>query len=146
MVFVDHQVPQDSESHGRIPSAARVEVARSADTPGGHWAAALEDRQVINGMVYKIRTGVSWRDLQEGHDPWKTVNTRFRRYALGACSPALCSRSKPKPMLLETSTGSCRSTPPSSALTSTPPPPAGKGGGIGRTNRTITPSADPEVD
>ncbi|CAM5444410.1 IS5 family transposase [Streptomyces purpurascens] len=42
----------------------------------------VEDRQVINGMVYKIRTGISWRDLPECYGPWKTVYTRFRRYAL----------------------------------------------------------------
>ncbi|MEV0301412.1 transposase [Streptomyces prasinus] len=23
----------------------------------------VDDRQVVNGMVYKIRTGISWRDL-----------------------------------------------------------------------------------
>jgi hypothetical protein len=27
-------------------------------------------RQVINGMVYKIRTGISWRDLPERYGPW----------------------------------------------------------------------------
>lgn len=42
----------------------------------------MADRQVINGMVYKIRTGISWRDLPERYEPWKTVYTRFRRYAL----------------------------------------------------------------
>ncbi|MFF7894054.1 IS5 family transposase [Streptomyces sp. NPDC007907] len=42
----------------------------------------VEDRQVINGMVYKIRTGISWRDLPERYGPWMTVYTRFRRYAL----------------------------------------------------------------
>ncbi|MEU4896135.1 IS5 family transposase [Streptomyces sp. NPDC044780] len=42
----------------------------------------VEDRQVVNGMVYKIRTGISWRDLPERYGPWKTVYTRFRRYAL----------------------------------------------------------------
>ncbi|MFJ3043469.1 IS5 family transposase [Streptomyces tendae] len=42
----------------------------------------VSDRQVINGMVYKIRTGISWRDLPERYGPWKTVYTRFRRYAL----------------------------------------------------------------
>ncbi|MCW8103040.1 transposase [Streptomyces tauricus] len=42
----------------------------------------LPDQQVINGMVYKIRTGISWRDLPERHGPWQTVYTRFRRYAL----------------------------------------------------------------
>ncbi|WP_406191081.1 IS5 family transposase [Streptomyces sp. NBC_01017] len=42
----------------------------------------VEDRHVINAMVYKIRTGISWRDLPERYGPWKTVYTRFRRYAL----------------------------------------------------------------
>ncbi|WP_328433046.1 transposase [Streptomyces sp. NBC_00425] len=39
----------------------------------------VEDRQVVNGMVYKIRTGISWRDLPERYGPWQTVYTRFRR-------------------------------------------------------------------
>ncbi|QEV50505.1 transposase [Streptomyces platensis] len=42
----------------------------------------VSDRQVINGMVYKIRTGISWRDLPERYGPWQTVCTCFRRYAL----------------------------------------------------------------
>ncbi|WP_443079728.1 IS5 family transposase [Streptomyces sp. NBC_01717] len=42
----------------------------------------VDDRRVINGMVYKIRTGITWRDLPERYGPWKTVYTRFRRYAL----------------------------------------------------------------
>ncbi|MFE5191906.1 transposase [Streptomyces sp. NPDC056628] len=29
----------------------------------------VADRQVINGMVYKIRTGISWRDLPERYGP-----------------------------------------------------------------------------
>ncbi|MGX1364830.1 transposase [Streptomyces canus] len=33
-------------------------------------------------MVYKIRTGISWRDLPERYGPWETVYTRFRCYAL----------------------------------------------------------------
>ncbi|MGI5380571.1 IS5 family transposase [Streptomyces sp. CA-251387] len=42
----------------------------------------VEDRKIVNGMVYKIRTGISWRDLPARYGPWKTVYTRFRRYAL----------------------------------------------------------------
>ncbi|MFJ3673719.1 IS5 family transposase [Streptomyces sp. NPDC090106] len=42
----------------------------------------VEDRQVVNGMVYKIRTGISWRDLPERYSSWQTAHTRFRRYAL----------------------------------------------------------------
>ncbi|MES4890544.1 transposase [Streptomyces sp. NPDC096012] len=30
----------------------------------------VADRQVANGMVYKIRTGASWRDLSERCGPW----------------------------------------------------------------------------
>ncbi|WP_435853965.1 IS5 family transposase [Streptomyces misionensis] len=42
----------------------------------------VDDRQVINGMIYKIRTGLPWRDLPDRYGPWQTVYTRFRRYAL----------------------------------------------------------------
>ncbi|WP_328724209.1 transposase [Streptomyces sp. NBC_00259] len=43
----------------------------------------VADRQVINGMVYKIRTGISWRDLPEHYGPVEDgFYTRFRRYAL----------------------------------------------------------------
>ncbi|WP_413104799.1 transposase [Streptomyces sp. Inha503] len=41
-----------------------------------------DDRRVVNGMVYKIRTGITWRDLPERYGSWKTVYTRLRRYAL----------------------------------------------------------------
>ncbi|MFC9219382.1 transposase [Streptomyces hygroscopicus] len=33
----------------------------------------VEDRQVVNGMVGEIRTGISWRDLPERHGPWQTA-------------------------------------------------------------------------
>ncbi|MER6124613.1 transposase [Streptomyces sp. NPDC001795] len=42
----------------------------------------LQDRKIINGVVHKIRTGLSWRDLPARYGPWKTVYTRFRRQAL----------------------------------------------------------------
>ncbi|MET9648512.1 IS5 family transposase [Streptomyces syringium] len=42
----------------------------------------VDDRRLVNGMVYKIRTGISWRDLPERYGPWQSAYTRFRRYAL----------------------------------------------------------------
>ncbi|MEV0185884.1 transposase [Streptomyces sp. NPDC050625] len=33
----------------------------------------LEDRKIINGLVYKIRTGISWRELPARYGPWKTA-------------------------------------------------------------------------
>ncbi|MEU2205707.1 transposase [Streptomyces hygroscopicus] len=48
----------------------------------------VEDRQVVNGMVGEIRTGISWRDLPERHGPWKTAYTPLR---------PLCARQSPHP-------------------------------------------------
>ncbi|MBT2540549.1 IS5 family transposase [Streptomyces sp. ISL-44] len=42
----------------------------------------VNDRQVLHAMVYKIRTRVPWGDLPERYGSWKTVYTRFRRYAI----------------------------------------------------------------
>ena len=42
----------------------------------------VDDRQVINGMICKIHTGLPWRDLPDRYGPWQTVHTRFPRYAL----------------------------------------------------------------
>ncbi|WP_326719870.1 transposase [Streptomyces sp. NBC_00243] len=50
----------------------------------------MSDRQVINGTVYKIRTGISWRDLPDRYGPRKTGYPCFRRYALdGVLTQAL---------------------------------------------------------
>ncbi|MCP2204760.1 putative transposase of IS4/5 family (DUF4096) [Lentzea flava] len=32
-------------------------------------------------MLFKARTGVSWRDLPERYGPWKTVYSRFWRWS-----------------------------------------------------------------
>ncbi|MFD1657446.1 IS5 family transposase [Streptomyces caeni] len=40
------------------------------------------DRKVLNGIVWKFRTGRAWRDAPEWYGPWATLHTRFRRWAL----------------------------------------------------------------
>ncbi|MFF7333340.1 hypothetical protein [Streptomyces sp. NPDC008150] len=55
----------------------------------------MEDRQVVNGTVHRIRTGVSRRDLPKLHGPSKTVHTRFRRRTPTVWSPGPSSRSRP---------------------------------------------------
>ncbi len=37
-------------------------------------------REVLNGIVWILRTGAPWRDLPERYGPWKTVYDRFRRW------------------------------------------------------------------
>ncbi|MGW4110904.1 IS5 family transposase [Actinosynnema sp. NPDC004786] len=41
----------------------------------------VDDRRVINGMLFKAKTGVAWRDLPERHGPWRTVCNRFWRWS-----------------------------------------------------------------
>ncbi len=36
---------------------------------------------VINGVLYRARTGVPWRDLPERFGPWLTVYKRHRRWS-----------------------------------------------------------------
>ncbi|MFJ2864128.1 IS5 family transposase [Kitasatospora sp. NPDC087314] len=41
----------------------------------------LDDRTVLNGIIWKFRTGVAWRDVPERYGSWATLHTRFRRWA-----------------------------------------------------------------
>lgn len=41
----------------------------------------LDDRRVLNGIVWRLRTGVAWRDVPERYGRWATLATRFRRWA-----------------------------------------------------------------
>ncbi|QMU78444.1 transposase [Streptacidiphilus sp. PB12-B1b] len=41
----------------------------------------LDDRTVLNGIVWKFRTGVPWRDVPARYGSWRTLHTRFRRWA-----------------------------------------------------------------
>ena len=48
-----------------------------------------DDRAVLNGIVWKIRTGVPWRDVPERYGSWQTLYTRFRRWALDGTFTAM---------------------------------------------------------
>lgn len=40
-----------------------------------------EHRQVVEGIVYRLRTAVPWRDLPAEFGPWQTVWKRHNRFA-----------------------------------------------------------------
>ncbi len=44
---------------------------------GRHWR---DHRQVINAILWKLRTGAPWRDLPERYGSWKTTHERLRRW------------------------------------------------------------------
>lgn len=49
------------------------------DKPRG--VARVDDRRVINGIFYILRTGSPWRDLPERYGPYTTVYNRYNRWA-----------------------------------------------------------------
>ena len=54
----------------------------------------VDDRRVINGMLYKAKTGVAWRDLPERYGPWKTVYNRFWRWSRNGTLTALVTQAR----------------------------------------------------
>ncbi|MGV9631902.1 IS5 family transposase [Streptomyces sp. NPDC003487] len=45
---------------------------------GGRWS---DHQTVINGILFRIRTGAPWRDLPERFGSWKTIYERHRRWS-----------------------------------------------------------------
>ena len=39
----------------------------------------VDDRRVINGIFFALRTGIPWRDMPEQYGPWSTIYNRFNR-------------------------------------------------------------------
>lgn len=40
-----------------------------------------DHRQVVEGVVYRYRCGIAWRDLPSSFGPWQTVWKRHRRFS-----------------------------------------------------------------
>jgi transposase len=39
------------------------------------------DRPIVEGIIYRYRCGIAWRDLPEQFGPWQTVWKRHHRYS-----------------------------------------------------------------
>jgi transposase len=65
---------------GELTDAAWAQIAPLlpiARRRGKQWS---DHRRVINGILWKIRTGAPWRDLPERYGPWQTCYDRFVRW------------------------------------------------------------------
>ena len=57
-------------------------IADLLPAPTGRRGRPFADaRQMVEGIIYRYRTGVAWRDLPAEFGPWQTVWKRHRRYA-----------------------------------------------------------------
>ncbi|CAL9622876.1 hypothetical protein SUDANB6_05903 [Streptomyces sp. enrichment culture] len=106
----------------------------------------VSDRQVVNGMVCKIRTGISWRDPPERYGPWQRAWTRFRRYAINGVFTRALQQIQARAdaagdidWLVRIDSTIVRAHQYAAAT-------GRKGGSAGRTNRMITLSLDPGAD
>jgi transposase len=48
--------------------------------PQGRGRPRADDRRIVDGILWRLATGVPWRDLPERFGPWRTVYSRFRRW------------------------------------------------------------------
>ena len=55
-----------------------IEPSIPPPKPGGR-PRDVKMREVVNGILYVVRTGCSWRQLPHGFPPWITVYYYFRR-------------------------------------------------------------------
>ena len=82
---------------GEITDAAwqRIEPLVPKDTGkrGGRWR---DHRTVVNGILWKLRTGSPWRDLPERYGPWQTCYDRFVRWRRDGTWEHLLSRTQTK--------------------------------------------------
>ncbi len=54
------------------------EPPRRPDGRGRPWR---NPREVLNGILWVLRTGAPWRDLPERYPPYQTCHRRFQRWA-----------------------------------------------------------------
>ncbi len=77
----DHRIVGPVVREAELSDAAWAVIAPLLPPVGrarGRWR---NHRQVLEGIVFKFRTGVPWRDLPDRFGPWQTVHGRFARWA-----------------------------------------------------------------
>jgi len=52
---------------------------------------AHDNRTIVNGILWRIRTGAPWRDVPEKYGKWMTVYQRFRRWSEAGIWEAVAS-------------------------------------------------------
>lgn len=65
---------------GELTDRAWEQLAPHLPGNGGRGQQWRNHRQVINGILWKLRTGAPWRDLPSRYGPWQTCYDRFVRW------------------------------------------------------------------
>jgi transposase len=65
---------------GELTDKAWAQLAPLLPSNGRRGQPWADHRRVINGILWKLRTGAPWRDLPERYGPWKTCYDRLVRW------------------------------------------------------------------
>jgi transposase len=65
---------------GELTEAAWAALAAQLPKPKGRGRPWQDHRRIINGILWRLRTGAPWRDLPARYGPWQTVYDRFVRW------------------------------------------------------------------
>ena len=57
---------------------ARIEPLLPKGRRGAH---RVDDRRIVSGIVYMLRSGARWRDCPAAYGPYTTVYNRFNRWS-----------------------------------------------------------------
>ena len=52
----------------------------------------VDDRRVLNGIFWRLRTGAPWADIPARYGPYTTCVNRFNRWRRPACGTGFCKR------------------------------------------------------
>ena len=65
---------------GELTDTAWAQLAPHLPASTGRGRPWRDHRTVINGILWKVRTGAPWRDLPPRYGPWQTCHDRFVRW------------------------------------------------------------------
>src|ERR671920_112004 len=81
---------------GELTDAAWARIEPLLPARGGRGRQWRDHRQVLNGILWKLRTGAPWRDLPERYGPWRTCYDRFVRWRRDGTWDRLLSHAQTK--------------------------------------------------
>ena len=65
---------------GEPPDGAWERIAPLLPENGRRGKQCKDHRTIVDGILWKLRTGAPWRDLPERYGPWQTCYDRFVRW------------------------------------------------------------------
>src|SRR5262249_57658616 len=104
-----------ARSTGLLSSSVRPS-SMALPTAGARRSRRIDDRKIMNGIFFVLRTGIPWRDLPERYGPYTTAYNRFNRWSArgiwGRMFAALAAKSPDSLQMID-----------STILQAHPPPP-----------------------